>query len=171
MAHVPGPWYTKYTSLGFAYNALIPRAHVWVDDLHRKYGPVVRLTPNMVAVVDPDGVADIFRSSRGYLKGPIYDSLLRSFFAMRDPYLHGQRRRLFARPLANSSLLSFWADEVRQRVTLAVQRIKKDAEMHGEGDAYKYWNIMANDVITRLSFGESLNLLESDEVSKWFGID
>lgn len=119
-------------------------------------------------MADPDGVADIFRSSRGYLKGPIYDSLLRSFFATRDPVLHGQRRRLFARPLANSSIQSFWAHEVRERVKLTVQRIKNDAEMGGEGDTdvYKWWNIMANDVVTRLSFGESLNLLESDEVSK-----
>lgn len=144
----------------------MPRAHVYVDDLHRRYGPVVRVTPQMVAVSDPDGVADIFRSSRGYLKGPIYDSLLRSFFATRDPVLHGQRRRLFARPLANSSLQTSWADEIRQRVTLTVQRIKSDAESSGEGDAYKWWNIMANDVITRLSFGESLDLLESDEVSE-----
>lgn len=146
------------------FNALVPRAHVYVDNLHRKYGPVVRVTPNMVAVSDPDGVADIFRSSRGYLKGPIYESLLRSFFATTDPVLHGQRRRLFARPLANSSIQNFWADDVRQRATRTVQRIKDDAERNGEGDAYKWWNIMANDVITTLSFGESLNLLESDEV-------
>ena len=79
--------------------------------------------------------------------------------------LHGQRRRLFARPLANSSIQSFWADEVRERVRLTVKRIKNDAETSGEGDAYKWWNIMANDVVTRLSFGESLGLLESDEVS------
>ncbi|GIZ42214.1 hypothetical protein CKM354_000549000 [Cercospora kikuchii] len=163
LAEVPGPWYSKYTSLGFTFNALVPRVHEYVDDLHHKYGPVVRLGPNMVAVADPDGVADIFRSSRGYLKGPLYDSLLRSFFSTRDPVLHGQRRRLFARPLANSSLQTFWATEVRQRVTLTVQRIKRDAETNGEGDAYKWWNIMANDIITRLSFGESLNLLESDE--------
>jgi cytochrome P450 len=122
----------------------------------------------MVAVADPDGVADIFRSSRGYLKGPLYDSLLRSFFATRDPVFHGQRRRLFARPLANSSLQAFWAHDIRERVTLAVRRIKEDAEVNGEGDAYKWWNIMANDVITRLSFGESLNLLESDEVGHPF---
>ncbi|CAK3945425.1 Cytochrome P450 [Lecanosticta acicola] len=163
LAHIPGPWYAKYTSLGFTFNALVPRIHVYVDDLHREYGPVVRITPDMVAIADPDGVADIFRSSRGYLKGPVYESLLRSFFATRDPVLHGQRRRLFARPLANSSLQAFWADEIRERVTLTVQRIKSDAENNGEGDAYKWWNIMANDVITRLSFGESLFLLETDE--------
>lgn len=79
---------------------------------------------------------------------------------------HGQRRRLFARPLANSSIQSLWADEVRQRARRTVQRIKDDAETNGEGDAYKWWNIMANSVITTLSFGEDLNLLESDEVSK-----
>lgn len=141
----------------------MPRVHVYVHDLHRKYGPVVRLTPTMVAVSDPDGVADIFRSSRGYMKGPIYESLIRSFFATRDPVVHGQRRRLFARPLANSSLQTFWADEIRERATLTVQRIKDDTETNQHGDVYHWWNIMANDVVTRLSFGESLNLLESDE--------
>lgn len=148
----------------FVFNALVPRAHVYVDNLHRSYGSVVRIGPNMVAVSDPDGVADIFRSSRGYLKGPLYDSFPRSFFATRDPVLHGQRRRLFARPLANSSIQTFWAVDVRQRVARAVQRIKNDAKTNGQGDAYKWWNIMANDVITTLSFGQSLNLLESDEV-------
>ncbi|KXT09850.1 hypothetical protein AC579_2080 [Pseudocercospora musae] len=163
LPHIPGPWYTRYTSLGFYINGIIPRVHIWVDNLHHQYGPVVRIAPNMVAVADPDGVADIFRSSRGYLKGPIYDSFLRSFFAERNPALHGQRRRLFARPLANSSLQASWAPEIRQRVALAVKRIKDDALATGEGDAYKWYNIMTNDVITRISFGESLNLLESDE--------
>lgn len=165
LSHIPGPWYAKYTSVVFTFNALVPRVHVYVNDMHRQYGSVVRLTPTMVAIADPDGVADIFRSSRGYLKGPLYDSLPRSFFATRDPGLHGRRRRLFARPLANSTLQAFWADEVRSRVALAVKRIKQDAVTQGEGDVYKWWNIMANDIITRLSFGESLNLLESDQVS------
>lgn len=164
LSHIPGPWYTKHTSLIFTLNALIPQVHVYVHKLHIKYGPVVRITPEMVAIADPDGVADIYRSSRGYLKGPVYESLLRSFFATTDPVLHGQRRRLFARPLANSSIQTFWAEDVRKRVVRTVQRIKKDAESDGEGDAYKWFNIMANDVITTLSFGDSLNLLESDEV-------
>ncbi|KAF2771253.1 cytochrome P450 [Teratosphaeria nubilosa] len=165
LSHIPGPWYTRYTSLVFTFNSLVPRVHVYVDNLHRIYGPVVRLSPTMVAVADPDGIQDIYRTSRGYLKGPIYDSLIRSFFATRDPVLHGQRRRLFARPLANSSLLTHWANEIRGRVQLAVERIKTDGESdsNGEADAYKWWNIMANDVITRMSFGESLDLLESDE--------
>jgi cytochrome P450 len=89
---------------------------------------------------------------------------------MRDPHAHAARRKLFARAFSNSSLKSCWDNEVRQKATLAIQKIKQDALSAEEGaDVLKWWTLMATDVIAHLCFGESFNMLEQGRVcfSQW----
>jgi len=84
----------------------------YIDDMHRKYGGVVRITPREVAIADMAGVTQIHKIGSGFLKSSFYDlfvpsvsaSLSKGLFAMRDPHAHGVRRKFFARPFSNSSM-------------------------------------------------------------------
>lgn len=46
-----------------------------MDDLHRKYGDVVRIAPNEVAVADLAGVSQIHKIGSGFLKSDFYTKL------------------------------------------------------------------------------------------------
>jgi hypothetical protein len=82
---------------------------------------------------------------------------------MRDPHQHAARRRLFARAFSVSSLLANWEPVIRGKTELVVRKIKEDAKGTG-ADVFKWWTLMATDVIAELSFGESFRMLELGKV-------
>jgi hypothetical protein len=47
----------------------------FVDDLHKKYGPVVRIAPTEISIADVAGFKEIHRVGGGYLKSDWYGQL------------------------------------------------------------------------------------------------
>ncbi|RBR06497.1 uncharacterized protein FIESC28_11043 [Fusarium coffeatum] len=163
LRHIPGPWYTHITHLILKYHVVIGNRIHYIHALHNHYGPIVRISPQEVAISDPDSVSAIHKIGAGFLKSDWYDGITpgreSGIFAMRDPHLHSARRRLFARAFSVSSLLANWEPEIREKTGLAVQKIKRDA-IGGGADVFKWWTLMTTDVIAHLSFGESFHMLE-----------
>ncbi|KAJ8115930.1 hypothetical protein OPT61_g2537 [Boeremia exigua] len=165
LSRLPGTWHSKYTNLVLRFHILSGRRIFYVDDLHRIYGDVVQIAPNEVSVADIAGVSQIHKIGSGFLKSSFYANLTPThepgIFAMQDPRDHTARRKLFARAFSNSSLKGNWEAEIRLKTSLAVSQIKSNATQPGKGaDVLKWWTLMATDVITHLSFGESFGMLE-----------
>jgi cytochrome P450 len=146
----------------------------YIDNMHRKYGGVVRITLREVAIADMAGVTQIHKIGSGFLKSSFYDILVPSvsaslslgLFSMRDPHAHGVRRKFFARPFSNSSMKQKWGSEVVKKAKLAVNRMKEEAIRTQDGaDVLKWWTLMATDVIAHVSFGESFHMIETGKVS------
>lgn len=167
---VPGTWHSKYTNIALRFHTLSGRRIFYVDNLHQQYGDVVRIGPNEVAVADIAGVTQIHKIGSGFLKSAFYANLTPArapgIFAMSNPHEHAARRKLFARAFSNSSMKGNWEAEIRRKTTLAVDQIQKGAMQAGKGaDVFKWWTLMATDIITHLSFGESFAMLEQGKVS------
>ncbi|KAF5006431.1 hypothetical protein FDECE_7191 [Fusarium decemcellulare] len=160
---IPGPWHSRFTSLVLKWHILVGRRIHYVDSLHQKYGPVVRVSPDEVAISDLEAFSQIHKIGSGFIKSAWYDTLRfgrePGIFFMRNPHQHAARRRLFARAFSNNSLRTHWEPEIRQKAELAVVKIKEDAQAGG-ADILKWWTLMATDVIAHLSFGESFHMLE-----------
>lgn len=166
---MPGAWHSRYTNLVLRFHILSGRRIFYVDELHQKYGDVVRIAPNEVAIADIAGVSQIHKIGSGFLKSDFYARLTPSrdpgIFAMQNPHDHAARRKLFARAFSNSSLKTNWEAEIRRKTTLAISHIKNNAAQPGKGaDVLKWWTLMTTDVITHLSFGESFGMLEQGTV-------
>ncbi|KAJ4322473.1 hypothetical protein N0V84_004829 [Fusarium piperis] len=163
LRNVPGPWYSHVTSIILKWHILAGRRVHFVDSLHRKYGPVVLVSPDEVAISDLEAFSRIHKIGSGFIKSDWYDKLRSGrepgIFFMRNPHEHAARRRLFARAFSNNSLLTHWEPEIRQKVALAVAKVKNDAQ-NGSADILKWWTLMATDIIAHLSFGESFRMLE-----------
>lgn len=82
---------------------------------------------------------------------------------MIDPRVHSTRRKLFSQALSKSYLRANWEVEVRKKVEMAVQKIKRDA-LQGEANILKWFTYMATDVMGHLSFGQSFDTLETEKV-------
>lgn len=79
ISKVPGPWYTRYTSLWIKYQEFTANRRESIHDLHEKYGPVVRLGPNEVSFTSLDAIKEIYSSGgSGYDKTEFY-TLFRQF--------------------------------------------------------------------------------------------
>jgi len=77
---------------------------------------------------------------------------------------HAQRRKLFAQPFSNTSIMRF-EEIVRSKINLAVSKIRRDAE-NGTADIFKWFTYMATDVSGQLSFGKSFEMLEKEKVRR-----
>lgn len=140
----------------------------YIDDLHKKYGPIVRLSPYEVGVADVNGFKEIHKIGTKYLKSQWYQRLANfpkaGVFTMIDPREHGPRRKLLSRSFSRTYLVENWEPVVRQKAKLCVDKIKK-AAIQDKADVYNWWMLLASDVSAHLAFGESFGMLETGHVS------
>lgn len=60
LRHVPGPLPAKFTNMQRLLWVRTRRAHEIHHDLHRRFGKLVRMGPNMISVSDPDAIPIIY---------------------------------------------------------------------------------------------------------------
>jgi cytochrome P450 len=168
---LPGPWHSRFTRLPLKLAIVTGRRAFYVHDLHTKYGGVVRISPNEVAVSDPEGLATIHRIGSGFRKTNWYREFTAqpdrfTAFTMIDPKQHAARRKLFARPFSRTFLLQHWHDTVRDMTRFAVRRMKETAAgSEGKLDVLLWWNLMTMDVSGRLMYGHDFDNMSRGTVS------
>ncbi|KAJ4309450.1 hypothetical protein N0V84_011499 [Fusarium piperis] len=73
-AKVPGPVVSNFTSLVLKWHELGANRTMYLHDLHKKYGPVVRVAPNEVSFTSAAALKEIYGSGgSGYDKTEFYD--------------------------------------------------------------------------------------------------
>lgn len=74
LARLPGPGYSKVTSLPLKWNELRANRTLYIHGLHQKYGPVVRVAPSEVSFTSWAAVKEIYCSNgSGYDKTAFYN--------------------------------------------------------------------------------------------------
>ncbi|KAI5251552.1 cytochrome P450 monooxygenase [Aureobasidium subglaciale] len=166
---IPGPWYASLVNWRLKIAVLSGARADYIHALHQQYGPIVRIAPNEVAVNDPASFKDIHKIGSGFHKTNWYEYLNTNgvgkcpgVFNMTNPKEHAARRKLLSKGFSQRHLREQWEDVVRQKVDLAVSRIKAEAT-RGSADVLKWWTYLATDVSAHLMFGESFHMLESGE--------
>jgi len=171
--HLPGPWYTRFTHYRLKRAVVTGQRIFYIDSLHEQYGPIVRLSPNEVAVADLDAFKEIHKIGTKYMKSEWYLRLANfpkaGVFTMLDPREHGPRRKLLSRSFSRTYLVEHWESVVRDKALMAVTKIKADATQ-ATADVYNWWMLLASDVSAHLAFGDSFNMLESGEQNQFMRV-
>ncbi|PNS15597.1 Isotrichodermin C-15 hydroxylase [Sphaceloma murrayae] len=148
--HIPGPWHVKFTGVVLKYHTVSGRRLHYIHDLHKRYGPVVRMSPTEVDISDLKGFQDIHKIGAGFLKDKWYQK-----------FRPGKTQDTFSVIDANNtSLRQNWEQAVTEKVKLTVSRMKAEA-MQGNSDVFQWWTLMTTDVIGLLAFGESFKMVET----------
>ncbi|KAH8799834.1 putative benzoate 4-monooxygenase cytochrome P450 [Xylogone sp. PMI_703] len=163
LSSLPGPQISKWTSIVLTYHWLAGTRVNYVHSLHQKYGPVVRVSPDEVDICDIKTAREIHKVGGRFPKSYFYRTLgppaNPNLFTATDPKFHANRRRLLAPFFAESSIADL-EPVVLDRVRTAMKKILEDFKNHGVVDMYKWWVLMAIDIMGELSFGEPFQLLE-----------
>ncbi|KAJ6437475.1 hypothetical protein O9K51_10033 [Purpureocillium lavendulum] len=171
-SHVPGPWYTRFTAIPAIYLGVRGNRFRWVHRLHAVYGPIVRVSPDEVSVVDIEAWAQVHKMGSEFRKTPFHESLRigpdKSIFGLSNVKEHAQRRKLYTKAFTASSLRENWEDDIAATVEFTVSRIKSELLQTGTADVFKWWRLMTSDVITMLAFGESFGMLDRGEVNELY---
>ncbi|KDR76603.1 hypothetical protein GALMADRAFT_247011 [Galerina marginata CBS 339.88] len=186
---IPGPWLAKYTSFLLAYHARTGKRYLYIDQLHKKYGPFVRITPSQVSCAQPAALPIIYAHGASSLpKTTFYRAFYfngaASLFSTQDRVSHASKRRVLAHPLSYASVKQYegW---IRTRVAKLVAKLDQKAQAGGlevgaakvgkssgkvvsgvraasdsEVDVRMWINCLTFDVISDLAFGEPLGVLD-----------
>ncbi|KAK3329943.1 cytochrome P450 [Apodospora peruviana] len=170
LSHLPGPWYSKYTSLISKYHWLRGHQPAYVHRLHQQYGPVVRVAPDFADLCDISAKQTIYSTKEVYLKTSFYSDLTnrqdRNVFATQNIEAHRRHRRLLQGPMSETSL-KVLEPIVRSRIDLAIARMVEAVRTKGFVDVYHWTLLMTTDVIGELTFGESFRTLEAGTQSQY----
>ncbi|TEY62722.1 hypothetical protein BOTCAL_0158g00170 [Botryotinia calthae] len=141
----------------------------YVQSLHEAYGHTVLISPDEVSCSSLASFKTIHRISKPFLKSHWYQKFApppNGIFNTIDPKDHAVRRKMFAHAFSKTALKTNWEIEIRRKVDMAIDKIKRDA-LVGEVDILKFFMFMATDVVGHLCFGESFGTLEKERKTQY----
>ncbi|CAI7633250.1 unnamed protein product [Penicillium pancosmium] len=172
LTKIPGPWYTRFTSLWIKYQEFMANRRESVHRLHQQYGPVVRLGPNEVSFTSLDAIKEIYASGgSGYDKTEFYTLFkqfkIKTMFSTLPKDEHSKRKRLFAERYAMTNVMK--AKPLAAIHERAMTFVAQCAEAgKASVDVYVLLHCYAVDCVTHFMFSpgglKSLNLKKDFEI-------
>lgn len=176
LRHVPGPFLNSITPLVLTYHCLKNDVTTYTYELSLKYGPLVRIQPNVVVHYDPDTFRRVCSVKANYSKGlwfefSRWDLNRPSCIAMRDNE---------SRKIRKTKLLPAWQG---QGLSMAESRVDSQVRAFVDLVGRKYLSTPGSakpmefghraqfftlDVVTSVTFGEAWGFLRRDgDVEKY----
>ncbi|KAK7422155.1 hypothetical protein QQZ08_009623 [Neonectria magnoliae] len=166
---IPGPFTAKLTNFWLLYACRAGKRYQYVDEAHKRYGPVVRIQPNHVSIADEEVIQAIYGHGNGLLKTSWYDASLittRSIFTSRDRAEHSRKRKVVSHSFAPQAMRNF-EPFIHSWLEVFIKKWDDIAEKEAEDDGYanvegRVWlNYLVLDIIGDLAFGAPFGVLES----------
>lgn len=114
LKHVPGPWWSLFTNIPDFFHLLGGDRALFIDKLHKKYGRVVRVAPNIVSVHDTESIKQIYGAvgRKPFDKQKLFAGIF-NFRGNNYPNLVGfwnardamKRRKLYGQAFSTGSIL------------------------------------------------------------------
>ncbi|KFA52277.1 hypothetical protein S40293_00629 [Stachybotrys chartarum IBT 40293] len=171
LAKFPGPKLAAVSRLPFAISAVRGRTYEWLDDLHQRYGSVVRIAPGELTTISPGAWEDIYLRRPTMLKDshsqtPPMNGADSLFTA--EGHTHTRMRRTFLNGFSDRALRE-QVPIIESYSELFIQRLRREYAKAPANtlDMGKYYGYVGLDVIADLTFGESFHGLEKDNEHQW----
>ncbi|KAF2201393.1 cytochrome P450 [Delitschia confertaspora ATCC 74209] len=171
---VPGPWLAALSTYYEMYYDLAKGGRLpWkLIELHKHYGPIVRIGPNEVHINDPDFVVRFFSSSNANRRdkhAPHQQQLgvPNATISTITSDLHQKRRAALAPFLSSPRVVSYQPTILGKIENIAsrLDRCKTSGEVTELRQLFWY---MATDIITEIAFPIGTNLLQNKELDSGY---
>lgn len=155
----PGPLLARFTNFWYAYRMV--RGHFERDnvELHRQYGKVVRLGPNLYSIDDAAAAKVIYGHGTQFIKGSWYNAwqqpksdLPVNLFSLQDTRQHAIVRRQYANLYAMSSLVSY-EPYVDNCVDILTRKLLTCSQQGQQVNLAQWFQWYAFDVIGEITVG------------------
>ncbi|KAL2849954.1 cytochrome P450 [Aspergillus pseudodeflectus] len=168
LQHIPGPWWTRFTNLQRVLWVRTGKAHEIHLDIHKQYGDVAVLGPNMVSLADPAWINVVYPARMGIPKSAFYSTLapytkkgaLPAVFSSRDEEVHRWLRSPIASLYSMSKVLPL---ETFINATIEAMSAQLDArfvDSQAPFDLAHWLQYFAFDVMGTLTFSKRYGFLE-----------
>ncbi|THV84362.1 flavonoid 3',5'-hydroxylase [Aureobasidium pullulans] len=159
LSKFPGPFWASVTRLWIAYHNLKEDEPMVAFELHKKYGPVIRITPTLLLVSDATKLPEIYNrqanKSKHYISGSFGN--VESLFNMQDWKTHARFRKVAA-----GSYRHKMEPLVDLRINDWINKLSTSFAETGKKFDFAPWAVyMAYDVISEVGFGAPFGFIES----------
>lgn len=166
----PGPFSRTISSVPRLLSVYRGFSHEDDMNLHRKYGSLVRLAPNLISVSDPAAINAIYGIGTKFFKGPFYslvaaydeEGVLPDPFILTDRQLHTRVKRSAANAYSLNTLVQLepYLDGVTERLVKKLEGFARDGKAV---DIAPLMQAYAMDAVTALTFGKDFNHMDAGD--------
>ncbi|KAH9481467.1 Cytochrome P450 monooxygenase FCK2 [Psilocybe cubensis] len=166
LAQYPGPLLCKVSKFYLAFRSLNGKQYIYYDQLHEKYGNVVRIGPNELSICDANAIQPLLGNT-GLPKGQFWDGripeseVVKPLIAIRDKTEHTRRRRPWTRAFSTNALKGY-EELVVKRSTQLVDSL---AAEKGVTNLAKWISFFTYDIMSDLAFGGGSEMMAQGDVT------
>ncbi|KAH6608357.1 cytochrome p450 [Trichoderma cornu-damae] len=168
--HVPGPLIARLTPVWYWYLSWKGIECRVISALHRKYGPVVRIAPNEIAISDGAAIHPIYVENGGFTKSAIYSNFdingFATLFSGLD-HVHRAVRAKAVAPMFAQQAIANSRPPLQKIIDAAVAELERRKSLAAGRpvDIYNLFRAMAMDVMTEYLVGECFDGVGSAKLS------
>ncbi|KAL5360631.1 cytochrome P450 [Aspergillus floccosus] len=168
IAHFPGPRLAALTHLyEIYYNNWLGGKYLWkIQEMHDKYGPIVRISPTDLHIGDPDFYDILYPSTTSGRRANKSPSLTKFFglddslFSTIDHDVHRMRRSALL-PFFGPAYFRKLQPEVQERLDVLMKRMEALKDTGEPVNANCMFAAFSNDMVQNLAFGQCAHKLET----------
>ena len=161
---IPGPWLPALSSLPLFGQSLQGRRVMWIMQQHMKYGPVIRIAPNKVAVSADEGIKMIYSNKAA--KSHAYDAFrfkdVKMCIGLLDMKEAHTRRKALLPAFSRQNLIEM-EPVIRRHLERFLDWLVKFDQEGVAVDVFKWYRYLTFDVITDIAFGQQIGMLKSED--------
>ncbi|KAL2110426.1 hypothetical protein VUR80DRAFT_8124 [Thermomyces stellatus] len=162
LSKFPGPFWGSITRLWITYHNVKEDECQTFRELHRKYGPVIRITPTMLLVSDATKLPVIYNrnasKSQHYITGSFGKD--ESLFNMQDAKVHARFRKIAAGPYSFSNVKKM-EPLIDAQIQHWISRLDEKFAATREPLDFAPWAVyVAYDIISEVGFGAPFGFVE-----------
>ncbi|KAK3943388.1 Pisatin demethylase [Diplogelasinospora grovesii] len=159
----PGPWLASVSRLWKVISTASGRTHLQHIDLHRKYGPIVRIAPNEVSLASPEAARTLLSAGKRFFKTPFYGVFPPpenpDIFTETREDVHAQKKRVANVPYSMAAMQQL-SPFINDTIELLARKIDEHISNNGGVfDLGAYLHYFAFDVLGEVAFSRQFGFL------------
>ncbi|KAI1123044.1 cytochrome P450 [Nemania abortiva] len=161
LKHIPGPTIARFTPVWLWYISWRGVECTVLGDMHKKYGPVIRVAPNEVDISDGRAGLKIYVKNGGYLKNPVYRNIdvngFITIFSAVDPAHRAPRAKAVVPLFAQQHIIQNRAQAQHIVTQMLAELKRRKVESAGRPvDVLNLFRATFIDAVSLCLLGESL---------------
>ncbi|KAK4164391.1 putative cytochrome P450 pisatin demethylase-like protein [Cladorrhinum sp. PSN259] len=164
----PGPFLASISRLWIAKEVAKGTSYISIKKWHDKYGPIVRIAPDEVEILDPAAIKQIYGAGTSFTKTNFYTATHAPWarhpehFVATDPVEHAQRRKLVNNIYSMTSIARF-EQGIDTCTSIILERLREQAATDKAIDLSVWFRWYTFDVIGELFLSRPFGFLDKKE--------
>ncbi|KAL1990145.1 hypothetical protein VTN49DRAFT_5984 [Thermomyces lanuginosus] len=157
----PGPFGARLSAFWMSWQLINKPALEGLQELHKQYGPIVRVGPSDLSIALPRAVSAVYGPKSSCTKNSFYDltAPVRSLHSHRIRAVHDRRKRVWSSAFSDKALRGY---EMRIRVHRQKLFQALNARANEKINISDWFNFYSYDVMGDLALAQSFNMLETE---------